>query len=257
MSVTIEQIKQLRESTGVSMMACKKALEEAGGDFQGAIDLLRKRGEAKAVDSSARTTGQGAIAVKGEGNKIAMVELRCETDFVSIGEDFQALAESIADKLLKGEITESDRDLPELKEAVLKLGENIQIADMVLLEGDSMGSYVHSNKKIGVVVALSGGNMELAKDLAMHIAATGPQFVSPSEVDTALVDKEKEIWTEQLMQEGKPAEMIEKIMMGKEKKFREENALLTQAFVKNPDKLVDDLLKEAEATIKKFKRFAI
>lgn len=257
MGVTIDQIKDLREKTGVSMMACKKALEESDGDSGKAIELLRKKGEAKAVDNSSRTTGQGAVAVKAEGNKIAMVELRCETDFVAMGEDYQGLAESIADKLLKGEIKETDRDLPEVKEAVLRLGENIQIADMVLLEGDSVGSYVHSNKKIGVVVALSGGNIELAKDLAMHVAATSPQVLSPTEVAQELVDKEKEIWADQLKQEGKPAEMIEKIMMGKEKKFREENALLTQPFVKDPDKMVEALLKEANAVVKEFKRFAI
>lgn len=257
MSVSMEQIKELRERTGVSMMACKKALEEANGDMDAAIELLRKKGEAKAADKAERSTAQGAVFVKSEGGKTAIVKLLCETDFVSNGDEFLAIAESIADKLLAGEITESDKDLPEVKEAILKLGENIQIGEMKIVEGDTVGDYVHSNRKIGVLVSLNGGNTDVARDIAMHVAATNPDVISPDEVSDDVVAKEKEMWSEQLANEGKPAEIMEKIMMGKEKKFREENALLTQAFVKDPDKTIEQLLKEFDATIDSFVRLAV
>jgi len=257
MTVSIEDIKKLREATGVSMSACKKALEEADADFDKAIDVLRKKGEAKAADRSERTTANGVISIKSKDGKAAMVELLCETDFVSRGDDFLALADDLSDKLLKGEISPDDREIPEIKEAVMKMGENIKIGEMKLIEGENLGDYVHTNKKIGVVVSMTKGDDTLAKDIAMHIAATDPKFLSPDDVDDELVEKEKSIWTEQLAKEGKPEEIIGKIMMGKEKKFREESALLKQAFVKDPDKLIENLLAEQEAAINEFIRFSI
>lgn len=257
MAVSMEQIKELRERTGVSMMACKTALEDANGDIDKAIEILRKKGEAKATDRAERSTGEGAIVVKSVGNKTAIVELLCETDFVARGDDFLSLAELVADKLLSGEIKPEVRDVAEIKEAVLRLGENVQIGNMRLFEGETVGEYVHSNKKIGVVVVLNGGNKELARDIAMHVAATNPKVLSPEEVSEELVMKEKEIWTDQLKAEGKPAEMIEKIMMGKEKKFREEAALIKQAFVKDPDKTIESLLTAAGASIENFVRYGV
>ncbi len=257
MTVSIEQIKQLRDQTGVSMSACKSALEEASGDMEKAIEVLRKKGEAKAADRSERGTGQGAISVKRAGNKVAMVELQCETDFVSRGDDFLNLVDVIADKLLSGEIKQEDRELAEVKEAVLRLGENVKVGNMALFEGENVGEYVHSNKKIGVLVSLKGGSQELAKDVAMHAAATNPRVLSPEEISEDLVAKEKEIWADQLKSEGKPAEIVEKIMMGKEKKFREENALIKQMFVKNPEKSIEQMLGEASASITSFVRFNV
>jgi elongation factor Ts len=257
MAVTIEQIKELREITGVSMSACKKALEENDGDLDKSIDSLRKKGEAKAADRAGRSTDQGVIAIKENDGKASMVKLLSETDFVSKGDDFQALADGFVEKLLAGEIKADETDLPELKEAVMKMGENIKIGEMAKVEGSVIGAYVHSNKKIGVLVVMDGGTEELAKDIAMHAAATAPKVLSPDEVDQALVDKEKEIWTEQLAQEGKPAEIIDKIMMGKEKKFREDNALVKQKFVKDPEKTIEQLLSEAGCTVVEFVRFAI
>jgi len=257
MSVSIEDIKSLREKTGVSMMICKKALEEASGDVGKAIELLRKKGEAKAEGRSGKATGNGVVSTKVKDGKVAMVKLLCETDFVSIGDEFSALAMSLVDKLLKGEISVDDRDLPEIKDAILKLGENIQIGEMFLKEGSNIGTYVHSNKRIGVVLLLKGGSLELSKDLAMHIAATNPQVISPDEIDQALVDKEKEIWVEQLKNEGKPEAIFDKIMIGKEKKFREENALLKQSFVKNPEKTVEQLLAEVGSVVEDFVRFEV
>lgn len=255
MAITVDQIKELREATSVSMMACKKALEEADGDFDKAVEVLRKKGEAKAADRADRATANGVVAVKSENGKAAMVELQCETDFVAKGDDFIALAETLADKLFNGET--KLEDIPEVKDAVLKLGENIKVANTVVAEGENLGHYVHSNNKIGVVVSLQGGTPELARDIAMHVAATAPTVLAPEEVSQELVDKEKGIWAHQLKDEGKPEEIIEKIMMGKEKKFREENALIKQVFVKDAEKTIEQLLSEAEATLKEFKRFAI
>lgn len=257
MTVSLDDIKKLREATGVSMMSCKKALEESNGDFEKAIEILRKKGEAKALDRVGRSTSNGAVVVKSTNGKAALVQLECETDFVARGEEFLALVERISDKLLKGEIKPEDRDLPEIKDYAIKLGENVRIADMRVIEGENLGDYIHSNKKIGVLVSLKGGNKELARDIAMHVAATNPRVLSPEEISQDLVDKEKEIWSEQLKTEGKPAEMIDKIMMGKEKKFREENALIKQVFVKDSEKTIEQLLKSAEAEIREFVRFAI
>jgi elongation factor Ts len=257
MTVSIDDIKKLRDATGVSMMACKKALEESGGEFEAAVDLLRKKGEAKAADRAERSTAQGAIVVRTSEGKAAMVQLLCETDFVAMSDEYLALANSVADKLLAGDISAEDKELPEIKEAVLKLGENIQIGEVKLFEAANIGEYVHSNRKIGVLVSLSAGDPEVAKDVAMHVAATNPRVISPDEISNDLVEKEKAIWEEQLKNEGKPAEILDKIMMGKEKKFREENALLKQAFVKNPDQTIEDLLSSAGASVEGFARLTV
>lgn len=257
MTVNIEQIKKLREVTGVSMMSCKKALEESAGDFEGAIALLRKKGEAKAADRTQRSTREGAVFILTEGGKTGILQLLCETDFVARSDDFLNLGNSVLKKLLGGQISESDLDLQDIKDAVFRLGENIQIGSMKLLSGNPVGTYVHSNHKIGVVVVLNRGDEHLAKDIAMHAAATNPLVVSPDEVTAATVEKEKEIWRDQLAQEGKPADIIEKIMMGKEKKFREENALIAQNFVKNSEKTVGQLLTENDANIVGFVRYQV
>lgn len=257
MAVSIDDIKKLRESTGVSMMACKSALEEANGDFDGAIDVLRKKGESKAADRAERVTENGLVAIKIDSGKAYVVKLLAETDFVSISDDFVALGDLLVDKLSKGEISVEDRDFDVVSDAVLKLGENIRVGDLQVVEGDVLGSYVHSNKMIGVVVSLSGGDEVLARDIAMHIAATSPRVISPEEVSDELVQREKGIWAEQLRAEGKPDEIVEKIMLGKEKKFREENALLKQVFVKDPEKTIEQLLADAKAEVKSFIRFAV
>lgn len=254
MTITLDQIKSLREKTGISTMACKKALEEAGGDEEKAIATLRKKGEAKAAERSDRSTANGVVAVAESDGKAAMVALGCETDFVAKNEDFVKAAQDIAQKLLQdGE----DADLSkEVSDLTIQLGEKIDIKDKKVVEGDSIGFYIHSNNKIGALIKLSGeGDSEVGKDIAMHIAAMNPANISPEDVADEIIEKEKEIWTEQLKQEGKPEEMIGKIMIGKEKKFREESALLTQAFVKNPEQLIKDLL--GGLAIDDFWRFAV
>lgn len=245
MSITAKQVKELREKTGISMMACKKALTETNGDEAKAIEILRKKGAAKAAEKSDRATGEGIVVVC--GNTVA--GLKCETDFVARNEDFISMANRIAKKaeeaapdLIKEEM-EAD-----VKALVAKLGENMIMGDVkkIQKENDVIGSYIHMNNKIGVVVALENGTEEQARDVAMHIAAMNPQFVSPDEVSDELVATEKDIWADQLKQEGKPENMIENIMKGKENKFRSENALMGQSFVKDPSQTVATYLGEAK-----------
>lgn len=257
MSVSIEDIKKLRDQTGVSMTACKKALEDANGDMSLAIENLRKKGESKAAERAERTTSNGCVRVKVDGNKGALVALLCETDFVSRGDEFKSLADLLVSKAFNGELSSENEEVQEVKDAQLKMGENVKLGKVALLSSDVLGFYVHGNDKIGAIVALNGGDNELAKDLAMHASATNPKYLSPSEVDNAIVAKEREIWTEQLKNEGKNEEIIEKILSGKEKKFREENAFLSQQFVKNPDLKISDLLKDKNAEITQFVVFSI
>lgn len=243
--VSIDQIKELRERTGISMSACKKALEEAGGDMDAAIDLLRKKGAAKAAERADRATGEGYVATAKDGGKMAMVVLACETDFVARSDEFKAAAEGFAQKVLT-EGTEVDLT-GAVSDLGIQLGEKIELGEKAILEGETVDAYIHSNGKIGVMVSLTGGGSEeQARDVAMHAAASNPKVLKPEDVEQAMVDKEREIWTEQLAAEGKPAEIMDKIMIGKEKKFREEGALITQPFVKNPDQTVDQYLGDAQ-----------
>lgn len=251
--VTLEQIKKLRDDTGVSTMACKKALEEANGDQEKAIEILRKKGEAKAASRSERSTAQGVVAVSEGQGKVAMITLACETDFVAKNEDFINEAKKLADKVLsEGEEADLSGVIGDL---TIKLGEKIELKNKKIFEGKNIGTYIHSNNKIGTAVVLSGGETEVARDIAMHIAAMNPEYISPDEVPVALVEKEKEIWTAQLKQEGKPENIWPNIMQGKERKFREENALLKQAFVKNPEETIEKLL--GDLKIETFTRMSV
>lgn len=253
MSVTIEQIKSLRDKTGISMGAVKKALVEANGDEEKAMELLRKKGEAKAAERADRETAHGVVAFAAGPGKAAMIALGCETDFVAKNDDFVKSAQALAERLLaEGEAANLDEDLSTLG---IQMGEKIAIVDKKVLEGDQISSYLHGNNRIGVLVKLSGGDDELGKDVAMHVAAMKPKYISPDQVSDEAVAKEKEIWTEQLKQEGKPENIIDNILKGKEDKFRKEWALLTQPFVKDGDKLIQDLLGDIE--VEEFFRFEV
>ncbi len=247
--ISAAAIQSLRARTGVSILACKEALEEANGDEEKAIEILRKRGIAQAAKKATRDQAEGLVFLKEEGSKAAMVLIRCETDFVARDTAFQSVGKEIADVLLaQGEDAAkkvADEKLPEI---VQKLGENITLGALHLVDAATLGAYLHSNAKIGVVIGLNGGSKEMARDLAMHSAALSPLYVSPDEVQNDMIEKEKEIWREQLKKEGKPEAMWDKIMMGKEKKFREENSLLKQAFVKDPSKTVEQYLGDAKVT---------
>lgn len=249
MNISASAIASLRARTGVSISACKEALEEAGGDEEKAIELLRKRGLSQAAKKAAREQAEGLAFVAEADGKIAVVLLRCETDFVARDENFQTTGKTIVDTLLSaGEGAAQKKAEEMVPELVQKLGENITLGEMHLVEGGTVGAYLHSNAKIAVVVALDGGSKDHARDVAMHAAALSPKVVSPEEVTEEIVAKEKEIWSEQLKGEGKPEAMFDKIMIGKEKKFREESALLKQPFVKDPSMTVEQYLGDAKVT---------
>jgi len=231
------------------MMECKKALDEAQGNEDKAIEILRKRGIAQAAKKAARDQFEGLVFLAQKADKAALILLKCETDFVARDENFRKAGVTLAETLLaQGEAalkTLAEKTAPEL---VNKLGENITLGDYRLVTGSTIGTYLHTNAKIGVIVALEGGSVEHARDVAMHAAAMGPTVTRPEEVSTEKVEKEKEIWREQLKKEGKPEAMFDKIMLGKEKKFREENALVKQPFVKDPTKTVEQFLGTAKVT---------
>jgi elongation factor Ts len=233
--VSTESISSLRSRTGVSILECKKALEEADGNEEKAIEILRKRGIAQAAKKSERTQSEGLVFLAESDGKSALVLIRCETDFVARDNAFTDAGSSLVQTLLdKGEDAAKSASEEIVPALVQKLGENISVGSLTLIEAPVIGSYIHSNNKIGVIVGLDKGTSESARDTAMHAAAMNPSFVYPEDVSNEDVGKEKEIWTEQLKSEGKPAEIVEKIMVGKEKKFREESSLATQAFVKDP-----------------------
>lgn len=250
MTVTLDQIKALRDKTGVSITACKKALEEANGDEEKAVEVLRKRGETKAAERADRVTGEGVVAVSISNGKAAVVVLTCETDFVAKSPEFVAFAQQIADKVLSDGV---DADFSTtITDIGSRMGEKVELRKPEIIVGALLGSYVHSNNKIGSVVALEGGTEEVARDVAMHVAAANPKVLSPTDVSTELVEKEKVIWNDELVKSGKPEAIWSKILMGKEKKFREENALLTQPFVKNPDQNVETFVKSSGGKVVKY-----
>jgi elongation factor Ts len=253
--ITAAQVKELRDATGISMMKCKQALDEAAGDLEKAREVLRKQGEADAAKRSDKAAGEGAVAIKAEGGKAAILQLFCETDFVAKGDSFQDLAKELVDEAFDGKDIEAKSEA-KIQEGIQKNGENIKLGEVEILEGDAVASYIHSNGKIGVLVSFSGDE-EVGKDIAMQVAAMNPSVLSPDEVSDAEVAKEAEIQKEILAKEGKPAEMLEKIMEGKLKKFREEKALVKQAFVKDSSKTVEAFLAENNAKIEKFVRLEI
>lgn len=249
MDISAKAVMELRAKTGVSMMACKKALIEAAGDEEKAIEVLRKSGEAKALSKADRETSEGVVHADIRGNKGVLVELRCETDFVARNEDFIAAAKEIAEVAYTDGVEAAKTKADELiKAAVVKLGENIQLGNVEAIEGETLGVYVHANNKTGAIVAMNGGNEDLGKDLAMQAVASSPAVVNPEEVDDAMVDAEMEIEKDKLRQQGKPEAMFDKILEGKIRKFREERALLTQDFIKDPSKKVRDILDGATVT---------
>jgi elongation factor Ts len=268
--ITAQAVKALRDRTGVGMMECKKALGEAGGDLDKAIEVLRERGLAKAVKRSGRATSEGTVAVS-LGDRVAgIVELGCETDFVAKTPDFQALAGALAERLvddagidgrdvLLDATVEGEKVSEKITAAVGKMGENIVLnrCHRVTVDGSGrVGGYVHAGGKLGVVIGLeteaSGEALDvLAKDLAMHVAAADPSplAVDREGVSQELIDQERDLFRRQAEQEGKPAKVIEKIVEGRIKKYCSEICLLEQSFVKDPEKSVKELLEEAGAQL--------
>ena len=272
MAVTASLVKELRERTGLGMMECKKALVATEGDIEAAIDNLRKSGQAKAAKKAGRTAAEGAVAVKSsDDNKMAlMLEVNSETDFVSRDDNFKEFVDLIASRALEAKETDittlmalpvEEGGTVTLEEArlglVQKIGENIQVRRAQLVEAEGVvGSYIHGGR-IGVVVSLKGGNVDLGKDVAMHVAASNPLVVNPDEVSKDVLDKEKEIFSAQARESGKPEEIIEKMITGRIKKYLAEVSLVEQAFVKDPDTKVGKLAKDAGAEIVSFTRFEV
>lgn len=270
MSISAALVKELRERSGAPMMDCKRALEASNGDIDAAMDAMRMAGQAKADKKAGRIAAEGLITVatNANGTLAALVETNCETDFVARDENFVNFAKSIADLALANKIADRDTLLQaamgdgtvDSTRATLisKLGENMNLRRVELIgsEDTLVGAYIHGGR-IGVVVQLRGGDIALAKDLAMHIAANQPKVVSPDEVSQVLLDKEREIFTVQAQESGKPAEIIEKMIEGRMKKFRDEVSLLGQPYVKDPNQTVAALLKNAKAEVVKFFRFEV
>jgi len=245
----LKLISQLRDKTGAGLGDCKAALEEAGGDLDKALEIMRKKGEVKAAKKSDRTTKEGIVSISEAGNKIAVTALACETDFVSRGEDFQKAAAEMSEKLLNSSEEEFKAWTDTaIKDLVLKIGENIQLTASGVFEGAVVGRYVHSNKKVAGVAVLSGGEQEIANDIAMQIAAMSPKWLNPEVVDAEVLAKEKEIYREQLKGEGKPEAMFDKIIEGKLAKFYEENCLVNQVFIKDDSQKIKNLLGDNQIT---------
>ncbi|SHE85150.1 elongation factor Ts [Microbulbifer donghaiensis] len=264
MAITASMVKELRERTGLPMMECKKALTEADGDIEKAIEDLRKASGLKAAKKAGRTAADGVVAAKvaEDGSYGVLVEVNSETDFVARDDNFQAFVAKVVDKafadrqqdvaaLMEGEL-ESAREA-----LVQKIGENIGVRRVQLVEAPVVGAYVHSNNRIAALVALSAGEVEMAKDVAMHVTAVNPQVNKPEDMPADVLEKEKEIIKAQPDMEGKPAEIVEKMMGGRINKFLKENSLVEQPFVKNPDVTIGKLVKDGGADVVSFVRFEV
>ena len=257
-------VKELREKTGLGLMDCKKALQGSNGDIDLAIEELRKTSGLKASKKSSRSAADGLIGAVSKDGKVSIVEVNCETDFVARDDSFQEFVKETVNQVAANPDSDLEsllRDSLEEKreKLVQKLGENIVVRRISrsVEQANSSGLYVHSNKKIGTIVSLEGGNEATAKDIAMHIAATDPLAISPSDIPEEIILKEKEIFKAQSEDSGKPPEIVEKMIEGKINKYLAEVSLTEQDFVKDPNKKISDLLKENNATILSFTRFEV
>ena len=285
MAITAAQVKELRDATNIGMMECKKALEEANGDMDEAIKVLRERGQVKAAKRADREAAEGLVeyALNGDGTKGALAQLKCETDFVARNEEFQELVKSLAKAALESGAKDADalkatkldpgKDAGTAIEDIrTKIGEKIELGNVAMLDGDVVVGYVHPPGKIGVLIAAEAAGIAADKKdpvvdelrgIAMHIAATQPRFLDSSEVNSEVLDAEKEIFAQQAKNEGKPENIIPKIVEGKIKSFYKDNCLVDQAYVKEPKKSITDVLKElgkdagTDIKIKGFVRAAV
>jgi len=266
--VTPKTIKQLRDSTGAGMMDCKKALLETDGDQEAAAEYLRKKGLAKADKKASRVAAEGKIAVGSSGNRAVMVEVNCETDFVGKDSSFLQYCDKVASAAIQvnddsvetlmsqevdGETLEATRQA-----LVSKIGENIQVRRLASRggEGKTVGAYIHMNR-IGVLVELEGGTEQLAMDVAMHVAAMNPPYATADEVPADVLEKEKRVLTEQALESGKPAEIVEKMVEGRIRKYLEEICLVSQTYVRDGDKTVGKLVEDAGAKMIGFSRIEV
>lgn len=267
MQITAALVKELRERTGAGMMECKKALTENNGDIEAAIEAMRISGQAKAAKKAGRVAAEGLISVAQDGNRAAMVEINSETDFVAKGDDFKDFCNAVAQTALSHQTADLDALLNASldsgktveegrKDLIAKIGENIGVRRVILAEAPNLGVYLHGTR-IGVLVELEGGDVDLAKDIAMHIAASRPVCVAADDVPAELLEKEKEIFSAQAAESGKPPEIIEKMVQGRIGKYLKEVTLLGQPFVKDPEQSIEKLLKTANAKALGFTRFEV
>ncbi|ABG32199.1 elongation factor Ts [Roseobacter denitrificans] len=270
MAITAAMVKELRDSTGAGMMDAKKALTENNGDMEAAVDWLRTKGLAKAAKKSGRTAAEGLVAVKVQGGHGVAVEVNSETDFVGKNADFQKMVAGIADVALGASdidaLRAADMGGKTVEQAVIDavavIGENMSVRRMSSIDGENVVSYVHNAAapgmgKIGVLVATNGGDEAFGKQVAMHIAAVNPASLSEADLDPAVVEKEKQVQMDIARESGKPEQVIEKMIIGRMKKYMSEVTLLNQSFVVNPDLTVGDAAKEAGATITGFVRLEV
>ena len=270
MNITADAVKQLRERTGAGMMECKKALVETKGDLDAAADLMRKQGLAKADKKASRVAAEGVVVVEksSDARTAALVEINCETDFVAREQDFRTFSQEVvalalsakpasleallAAKLPSGETVDERR-----RALIAKIGENISVRRFtVVTSTDHLGAYVHGTR-IGALVAVKGGDAALAHDLAMHVAASNPKYLSQAQIPADVVEKERAILTEQAQGEGKPADIVAKMVEGRLRKSLGEITLAGQAFVKDPDVTIEKLLKNAKAEVTAYERYEV
>jgi len=272
MAITAALVKELRERTGAGMMECKKALVETDGDIEKAIENMRKSGQAKAAKKAGRIAAEGVIVIlpSEDGKKVAMAEVNCETDFVAKDDNFLSFANAVAERVLGSDVEDvealkalplhegEDTTVEEARQALVsKIGENINVRRFVRLEAEGeIASYLHGTR-IGVLVDLSGGDQELGRDLAMHIAASNPVCVEEKDIPEELLAKEREIFEAQARESGKPDNIIEKMIEGRMKKYIGEVTLTGQPFVKDPDTKVGKLLADRGARVNRFVRFEV
>ena len=262
MSISASQVKELREMTGVGMMECKKALVETDGDLEKALDLLRSNSALKAEKKASRVAADGMLVIHQDQGSVLAVEINTETDFAAKDEKFQVFCNNIKDHLAKNAINNVE-ELNEVfaseREALVQaIGENIQIRRMVKIsDGDSIGTYLHTDGKLAAIVSIDSNDDELAKDLAMHVAASNPNCVTADQVDQELIARERAIFEAQAAESGKDPSIMEKMIEGKLKRFLSEITLVSQPFVKNPDQTIQALLSEKSAKVLSMSRIKV
>ncbi|MFT0623359.1 translation elongation factor Ts [Ectopseudomonas guguanensis] len=260
--ITAALVKELRERTGQGMMECKKALVAAGGDIEKAIDDMRASGAIKAAKKAGNIAAEGSIAVRVEGGRGVIIEVNSQTDFLALQDDFKAFVKESIDEAFEKNLTDAAPLIASRESArealVAKCGENVNIRRLTAVSGDTVGAYLHGHR-IGVLVVLKGGNDELAKHVAMHVAASNPAVVSPDQVSEELVAKEKEIFLQLNAEKiaGKPENIVENMVKGRIAKFLAEASLVEQAFIMDPEVKVGDLVKKAGAEVVSFVRYEV
>ncbi|PIR68796.1 translation elongation factor Ts [Candidatus Nomurabacteria bacterium CG_4_10_14_0_2_um_filter_30_12] len=256
-NIALSLIKELRDATGISVMQCKNALEEAEGDMKKALAILKKTSSDIALKKAGRDAKDGRVFIKEDTNRSLLIALHCETDFVSKNEDFINLLSNLTNKAFKEDIEKMKEGAKDMIDPIIqKTGEKIELGDVYEIKGNVLGNYVHNNK-VGVVVSLSGGNKELARDIAMHITAMKPEYISKDEITEDVKNTITEIFKKEVAEINKPEDIKKKMLEGKINTYFKEKTLLNQIFIKNGDETIEQLLDKNKATIKEIKRYSI